>query len=124
MYVTINSQIMAKNTTLSITEARKKIFKLANEVQEPDTYFVLTENGRPKAVLMSAEEFDSWKETLEVMAEIPNLKEEIEEAEKEIDRGEYVTLEELLEKEGLIVTDNGELKDAPNKNQQKGAKKS
>ena len=48
---------MDAKTTLSISEARKKIFKIAEQVQKPATHYTLTEKGKPKAVMMSAEEF-------------------------------------------------------------------
>ena len=59
---------------------------------------------------MSAEEFESWKETLEVMAESPNLLEDIKQAEEEYKRGEYITLDQLLKEEGYILADKGKKK--------------
>jgi antitoxin YefM len=94
---------MRAKTTLSISEARKNIFEIADAVQRPSTYYTLTENGRPKAVMMSAEEFESWAETLDVIAEFPDLKKHIRQAEQEYKRGNFMTLEDLLEKEGYIV---------------------
>ena len=94
---------MRTKTTLSISEARKNIFDIAREVQKPGAYYTLTENGRPKAVVMSSEEFESWAETLNIIAEFPNLKKDIKEAEKEYKNGDYITLEDLLEKEGYIL---------------------
>lgn len=94
---------MNTKTTLSISEARKKIFDIADEVQKPNTYFTLTEKGKPKMVIMSAEEFESWMETLEVIKDFPNLKEEIKQAEKDFERGDYVTLDELLAQEGYEI---------------------
>lgn len=96
-------KIMDPKKTISTTDARKNIFKLTDEVQKPGVHYILTERGRAKAVLMSAEEFDSWRETLEVMEIFPNLKEDIREAEKEFKHGDYITLEELLEKEGYVL---------------------
>jgi len=93
--------------TVSISEARKRIFEIADEVQQPDTYYVLTENGRPKAVILSIEEFESLRETIEVLEEFPNLKKDIAEAEAEYKRGEYVTLEEVLAKQGYVLADKG-----------------
>ncbi len=101
---------MNVENTISISEARKKIFKIAEETQKPNNYYTLTENGRPKVVLMSADEFESWQETMEVMREFPNLEKDIEEAEKEYKRGEYTTLDELLAKEGYILADKGSKK--------------
>jgi PHD/YefM family antitoxin component YafN of YafNO toxin-antitoxin module len=50
---------MKIKTTLSITEARKEIFSITKEIQNEDNYFTLTERGFPKAVILSAEKFES-----------------------------------------------------------------
>ena len=50
---------MDPKRTLSITEARKRIFEIIDEVQKPDTHYTLTEKGRPKAEILSVEKFDS-----------------------------------------------------------------
>lgn len=50
---------MNTKTTVPISEARKNIFSIASEVQNPNVYYTLTERGRPKAVLISAEKFES-----------------------------------------------------------------
>lgn len=99
---------MNPKTTISISEARKRIFEIAEEIQKPDNYYTLTEKGRPKAVLMSAEQFDSWQETMDVMHEFPNLDKDIKEIDEAIKSGEYknwTTLEELLAKEGFVVAE-------------------
>lgn len=96
---------MNAKTTLSITEARKRIFDIAEEVQRPSVYYTLTEKGRPKVVVMSAEEFESLIETLEVMREYPNLSKDAKKAEREYKLGNYITLEDILAKEGYVVAD-------------------
>ena len=93
---------MNTKTTLPISQARKKIFDIAKEVQKPDTYYTLTERGLPKAVIMSAEEFESWQETLEVIQDFPHLKKEIKISEREYKKGSYITLTEFLAKEGYV----------------------
>lgn len=85
---------MNAKTTISISEARRRIFDIAEEVQKPNKYYTFTENGKPKAVMLSAEEFDSLMENLE-MLEDPDLLKRIKESEEEYKRGEYVTLDEL-----------------------------
>ncbi len=94
-------------TTISISEARKNIFDIAEEVQKPNNYYTFTENGKPKVVLMSAEDFESWQETREVTSMFPNLKRESEEARKEYEAGECVTLEDYLAKEGFVIGKRG-----------------
>jgi len=95
---------MDTKTTLSISEARKKIFKIAEKVQKPATYYILTEKGRPKVIVLSADEFESWQESLEVMRIFPKLEKDIEKAKKEYKKGHYRTLEDVLSKEGFILS--------------------
>jgi prevent-host-death family protein len=49
--------MLAKNI-LSLTEARKNIFSLVDEVNKENTTFILTEHGRAKAALISIALFD------------------------------------------------------------------
>ena len=96
---------MNTKTTLPISEARKEIFKIAEKVQKPSNYYTLTEKGRPKAVILSAKDFESWQETLEVIRDFPGLEKDIRDSEKEYKKGGFSTLEEVLAKQGLIVSD-------------------
>ena len=84
---------------MSISEARKKIFQIADEVQMPNSYYTLTEKGRPKIVILSAQEFESWQETLEVMKDFPDLKEDIKDAEEDLRKGETISWNDYLAKE-------------------------
>ena len=115
---------MDSKNTISISEARKRIFEIAEEVQKPDKYYTLTEKGKPKAVLMSAEQFDSWQETMEIMREFPNLDKDIEQAMKEYKEGDFITLDELMAKECFIVADKSKRKYGTSTNtSQKGSKR-
>lgn len=89
---------MNTQTTISISEARKKIFDIAEDVQKPSVYYVLTEKGRPKVVVLSAEEFESWVETLEVMQDFPDLKKDTKAARTDYKSGKYITLTKYLNK--------------------------
>lgn len=98
---------MTSKRTISISEARKRIFDIAEEVQKPNHYYTFTENGKPKAVLMSADEFDSLMEDYELLCD-PGFQKRIQQAEEEYRRGDYVTLDEL-EKELGYVKDRASL---------------
>ena len=106
---------MNTKTTLSISEARKKIFKIAKDVQKPSTYYTLTEKGRPKVVLMSAEEFESLMENLEILSD-PKIIANIKKTEEEFKRGEYITWEEMKKelhqsrRPSLVLADKGRKK--------------
>jgi prevent-host-death family protein len=94
---------MDAETTLSISEARKKIFKIADMVQKPSVCYTLTEKGKPKAVVMSADEFESWRETLEAVRIFPNLEKDIKKAEREYKKKSCSFLEEVLAREGFVL---------------------
>jgi len=94
---------MSTKTTIPISEARKKIFQLTKDVQRPSVFYTLTERGRPKAVIMSAQDFESWQETLEVMNVFPNWKKDIDKAGEDYKEGRTISLENLLFKEGFVL---------------------
>lgn len=110
---------MDTKTTISISEARKKIFDIAEKVQKPSTHYVLTKKGRPKVVLMSAEEFELWQETLEVMQDFPDLEKETKKIDRAVKTSAYKkwpSLEYVMKKHGLI------LKEKPKKKYEVGSK--
>jgi len=88
---------MNVKTTLSITEARRKIFEIADEVQKPMAYYTLTERGRPRAVIMSAKEFELWQETMEVQKMFPDLENDINKVRQKIKNGSYKSCATLIE---------------------------
>ena len=55
--------------TLPLSEAKTKLSSLIDEVRDRDEEVTITRNGRPVAVLVSADEFDSWKETVSIRAD-------------------------------------------------------
>jgi prevent-host-death family protein len=61
--------------TLSLSEAKMKLSGLVELVKATDEEVVITKNGRPAAVLVSPEEFESWKETIAVRSDTDLMKE-------------------------------------------------
>jgi len=86
--------------TISITEGRKKLFKIVKEIQKPDTYYEFTIEGEPRVILMSKDEFDSIMETMEIMSD-PRIMKDIEKAEEEYKKGEYVSWDEVKKELGF-----------------------
>lgn len=80
--------------TLSITKAREELTTLVNKAKTRFDEYVITVNGAPAAVLISAEEYESWKETSEIMVD-PVLMKAIKQGEKDIENGDFITLEDL-----------------------------
>jgi len=93
---------------ISATKARNNFFALLDKVKKQPVPVNITVKGIPKAVIMGKDEFESWQETLEVMAECPDLEKDIKETKKALKTGEYKnwsTLEDLFAKEGFIVAE-------------------
>jgi len=61
--------------TVPLSEAKSQLSGLVEQVRSLDDQIVITRNGRPAAVLVSAEEFERWKETIEVRADVALMKE-------------------------------------------------
>ena len=61
--------------TLSLSEAKMKLSELVRSVHETEEEVVITKNGSPAAVLISPEEFESWRETLRITADADFMKE-------------------------------------------------
>jgi prevent-host-death family protein len=110
---------MAKKT-ISITEGRKRLFKIAEEIQKPDTYYVFTVEGKPRVVLMSQDEFDSIMETIEILSD-PKILKDIEKAEEDFKKGKYASWEEVKKELALMKQPGLILREKPKK--QYGKKK-
>jgi antitoxin YefM len=83
--------------TLSLSEVKMKLSELVDRVRSTDEEVVITKNGRPAAVLVSAEEFESWKETIEILSS-NDLMDEIRRGLAALGKGSKIyTLEELLD---------------------------
>ena len=62
--------------TLSLSEVKMKLSELIENVYSTDEEIIITKNGRPAAVLVSPEEFENLKETIEIKSN-PDLMKEI-----------------------------------------------
>ena len=55
--------------TVPLSEAKAKLSRLLDSVEDHDEEVVITRNGRAAAVLVSPADFESWKETATVRAD-------------------------------------------------------
>ena len=61
--------------TLSLSEAKMKLSALTEAVNATDEEVIITKNGKPVAVLVSPDEFASWRETIHVQTDAELMKE-------------------------------------------------
>lgn len=72
----------------------KKMIEMVRETGEP---IIVTQNGRPAAVLMDYENYEGWKLTLEEMSE-PDWEEKLARAEKDVQMGRLTPLDAVQPK--------------------------
>lgn len=81
-------------TTLPIAEVRANLSKLVDEAQRTHERVEVTRNGRRAAVLMSADDYDSLMETLDILGDAETMA-DIRQSEADIAAGRVSTLEEV-----------------------------
>ena len=84
-------------TALSIREARARLADLADQAERRGQRFTITRRGRASVVLMSAEEFESWTETLEILSDQKMVR-QLRASADDIAAGRTVALSELKKK--------------------------
>jgi antitoxin YefM len=82
--------------TLSLSEVKMKLSELVEIVHSTDEEIVITKNGRPAAVLVSPDEYESWKETVDIKSDADLMKEIKNGILALKTKGKLYTLEELL----------------------------
>jgi antitoxin YefM len=83
---------MTKNVTLK--ELRPNLPKIIDDVNTKMDRFVITKRGKPTAILMSIEDYESLLETLDILSD-KELTKNLKTAIKDIKTGNLCTLEEI-----------------------------
>lgn len=77
---------------IPVTQARRDLLKLVDQVNENYSRIDITKKGKITATLISPDYLDSMEETI---YSLEHSMDDIKEAEKEFAAGEYITLEEF-----------------------------
>lgn len=88
--------------TLPITKAREQLTNLVEKADKLLNEYIITVNGVPAAALISASEYESWKETLDILSDRKLIK-AIKEGEEDIRKGNFVSFEQLKKELKLRV---------------------
>lgn len=56
------------NKTMTATQARKQFYDVIKSARRPGRSIRITHRGLPEVVIMSAEEFEGWLETMDILA--------------------------------------------------------
>jgi prevent-host-death family protein len=81
---------------LPLAEAKAKLSRLVDRVAKTDEEVLITRNGRPAAVLVSPDEYESWTETRAIRSD-RELMAEIRRGLRQLKKGGQIyTLQELI----------------------------
>lgn len=85
--------------TLPISEVKTRLPELVKGVAERDDEIVITRNGRPAALIVSLDEYEGLRETLEILSD-PKAMAQIRRGEAYFRRGgKGYTIDEVFGKE-------------------------
>lgn len=81
--------------TVPFTEARAALSDLLDLVEREQEHVVITRKGKPVAIVMSVDEWESWEETVDVLSD-PEAMEALRLSEQDVKAGRLYTLEEVM----------------------------
>lgn len=86
---------MAAVETISITEAKARIAELADRVSRQHDRFTITHNGRADVMLISVAEYESMRETLELLSDAEALA-DLRQSREDFASGDTFPMDEVL----------------------------
>lgn len=85
---------------VTATRAKNSFLEILRDAEERGEEVLVTRNGRPCAVVVSAEEWETVLETIEILSD-PEMMRKIDRAFRERAVGRFLTHEEVWQKVGL-----------------------
>jgi prevent-host-death family protein len=81
---------------LPLSEVKTRLSELVDAVERRDEPLTITRNGKPIAIIVSKEQYDSWHETVEILRD-PQFVREIREGMRRLARTrKRLTVDELF----------------------------
>jgi prevent-host-death family protein len=77
------------------TEARAELSELLDVVEREHEHLVITRKGKPAAVVMAVEEWESWAETIEILSD-PDAMDALAASDADVAAGRLYTLDEVM----------------------------
>lgn len=82
-----NTQLLRTQTTAPLSEARERLSEIVDDVATTGADLVITKHGRPMAVVISYDEYESLIETLNILSDAKTMS-ALAEAESDLDTGD------------------------------------
>jgi len=89
-----NRAMIVYMTTVPLAEARAQLSKLVDDAVRTHERIEVTKNGRRAAVILSADDYDSLMETLDILSDAEAMA-EVRQADTDVAAGRVSTLDEV-----------------------------
>ena len=89
--VTENNQLLRTQTTAPLSEARERLSEIVDDVATTGADLVITKHGRPMAVVIGYDEYESLIETLNILSDAETMS-ALAEAESDLKTGDIEVL--------------------------------
>ena len=93
---------------IPISDLQTKTKEIVDGVKETGDPVIITQRGRPAALVVNYEVYEGMLHTLDEMS-YPDWKERLTRAQKEADEGKYISLEEVMAKKGHHGKSSGQV---------------
>ena len=87
--------------TISMSELTKHAERIARDIEATGTVYRIKRPGKSRLMLISDQDLQRWRETVEFLAQHPNLAQELADGDREHRAGKFVPFEEVLRELGL-----------------------
>lgn len=81
--------------TLPLSEAKNSFSRIVDQVSDRDERVMITRRGRPAAIMVSPEEFESWQATIDILSD-RDLMAQIQRSKRAMRRAKRYTIEGLF----------------------------
>ena len=89
--MTEDTQLLRTQTIAPLSEARERLSEIVDDVATTGADLVITKHGRPMAVVIGYDEYESLIETLNILSD-PDTMSALAEAESNLDAGDIEVL--------------------------------
>ncbi len=90
----MSSRLESIPATAPLTDVRSNLSEIVDEIDRTGTQCVITKHGRPVAVIVSSDEYESLVETLNILSDDDTMA-AIAQGEAEFAAGEFIRLDEI-----------------------------
>ena len=88
--------------TIPLTELRPKLPKIMDRLSKYFDRCIVTRHGKPEAVMLSEDDYESLLETLDILSD-QKLMKDIKKAQEELKKGKGIPWEKAKKRLGYVV---------------------